>query len=112
MWIKSHVRRGGGGAMRRAILATALVAGLGMSISACSSSGSGSSGAGATQTQSEQQILLDRSRLAVEELRGNSTMGGTVNDYLARARGVLVFPNLMKAGFFVGAGGGQGVLMV
>src|SRR5206468_1429865 len=100
--------------MRKAMLAAVMAAGLGVSMTACQSDNQsyGSSGAGPTRAESEQQILLERSRLAVEELRGNGTLGGTVNDTLSRARGVLVFPNLIKAGFFGGGGGGRGVLMV
>ena len=33
-------------------------------------------------------------------------MQGPVNSYLARARGVLIFPDLLRAGFIVGAEGG------
>jgi len=101
--------------MRKAMLAAVMAASVGMLVTACQSDNQsyGSSGAsGPTRAESEQQILLERSRLAVEELRGNGTLGGTVNDTLSRARGVLVFPNLIKAGFFIGGGGGRGVLMV
>lgn len=61
---------------------------------------------------SEQQQLVDHARLAVANLRSsNSPMSGPLNNYLTRARGVLIFPDLLKAGFIVGASGGTGVLM-
>src|ERR1051325_198390 len=100
--------------MRKAMLAAVVAASLGTVMTACQSDNQsyGSSGAVPTRAESEQQILLERSRLAVDELRANGTWGGPVNDALSHARGVLVFPNLIKAGFFVGGGGGRGVLMV
>jgi lipid-binding SYLF domain-containing protein len=99
--------------MRKAMLAAAMAASLGSLVTACHNDEYGSSGAPpAAQAQTEQQQLLERARMSVEALRGDANLGGSVNDYLGRARGVLVFPNLMKAGFFVGGGGGQGVLMV
>lgn len=61
---------------------------------------------------SEQQQLVDHARLAVVNLRsGSSPVSGQVNSYLTRARGVLIFPDLLRAGFIVGASGGTGVLL-
>jgi lipid-binding SYLF domain-containing protein len=100
--------------MRKAALAVAVAATLG-TLTACNST-SGSPGAapstGAVQAQSEQVQILQSAQRAVEALRADANLGPTVTDYLGRARGVLVFPNLVKAGFFFGAGGGQGVLLV
>lgn len=61
---------------------------------------------------SEQQQLVDHARLAVVKLRsGQSPMSGPLNADLARAKGVLIFPDLLQAGFIVGASGGTGVLL-
>jgi lipid-binding SYLF domain-containing protein len=99
--------------MRKAVLAVAVAASLGTLVTACQNENSGSSGtAGVSQGQTEQQQVLERARMSVEALRSDANLGPSVNDYLSRARGVLIFPNLVKAGFFFGAGGGQGVLMV
>src|SRR5258706_2976666 len=96
--------------MRKTMLAAALAMGLGALLSACqnNSPGPGQQAQGPT----EQQQLIEKSSQAVEALRSDANLGGSVNDYLGRARGVLIFPNLVKAGFFFGAAGGQGVLMV
>lgn len=99
--------------MRRTLIAVALATGCGALLSACQNANPGQSQASQSQAyESEQQQLVDKTRVAVETLRSDPTLGGTVNDTLARSRGVLIFPNLMKAGFFFGAGGGQGVLLV
>jgi lipid-binding SYLF domain-containing protein len=91
----------------RAMLRLAVAAlGLGSVMAVCPSPASQ-----ALAQASEQQQLVDKCRLTIEALRGDPNLGRPVNDYLARAHGVLIFPNLMKAGFFVGAGGGQGVLL-
>lgn len=61
---------------------------------------------------SEQQQLIDHAQLAVANLRsGSSPVRDPVNSYLARARGVLIFPDLLRAGFIFGASGGTGVLL-
>jgi lipid-binding SYLF domain-containing protein len=62
-------------------------------------------------TVSEQQLLVEKARVAVEELRGDRIVGRTLNDSLRTARGVLVFPNLIRGGLGIGAGGGTGTLL-
>jgi lipid-binding SYLF domain-containing protein len=96
--------------MRQSVLAAVLAVALGGALSACQNQNTAATAQPAVAT--EQQQLVDKARLAVEALRGDPNLGPTVNDYIARARGVVIFPNLLKAGFFVGAGGGQGVLLV
>src|SRR5579883_3484482 len=61
--------------------------------------------------ESEQQQLIDKARIGVVALRSDRTLAGAVNDALDGAWGVLIFPNLLKAGFVFGAGGGAGVLL-
>jgi lipid-binding SYLF domain-containing protein len=56
-------------------------------------------------------LLVDKARLAVLELRSNEVVGPRVNEALRSARGVLVFPNLLRAGFSVGVSGGTGTLL-
>jgi lipid-binding SYLF domain-containing protein len=101
--------------MHRIMLAAAMAATMG-TLAACGNSSSGSAGAapstGAVQAQNEQVEVLHSAQRAVEALRADANLGPSVADHLGRARGVLVFPNLVKAGFFFGAGGGQGVLLV
>jgi lipid-binding SYLF domain-containing protein len=60
---------------------------------------------------SEQQQLVDKARLTVLALRSPGGIGDSVNQALDGAWGVLIFPNLLRAGFIVGAAGGNGVLL-
>ena len=57
----------------------------------------------------ESTLVEQDSRAALESLYGGSpgaqALGG-------KAKGILVFPNVVKAGFVVGAQGGDGVLLV
>src|SRR5579862_3759327 len=93
--------------MRKAVFAAALAVGFGAVAAA------GPSPAWSQQASAgEQQQLIDKSKITVEALRGDANLGRTIDNYLNRAHAVLIFPNLVKAGFFVGAGGGQGVLVV
>jgi lipid-binding SYLF domain-containing protein len=70
--------------------------------------------AGASQparAASEEASLIDRARLTVDNLRTDAEFGNA-RHLLARARGVLIFPSLIKGGFFAGGEGGSGVLLV
>ena len=60
---------------------------------------------------SGEQVLVDKARIAVEELRGDARFG-SFPKYLARAKAVLLVPELVKAGFIFGGEGGSGVLVV
>jgi lipid-binding SYLF domain-containing protein len=55
------------------------------------------------------QELIDEGRAALHTLYGKSTKASELGK---RAKGVLVFPNITKAGFVIGGQGGQGVLFV
>ena len=58
-----------------------------------------------------QQELVERSRLTLETLMIDPEFGDLRN-YLVSARAVLIVPELVKAGFILGAEGGAGVLLV
>src|SRR5579862_3580699 len=60
---------------------------------------------------SDQQELVDRAKLTVDRLRHDSNLGKPVGDMLARAKAVLIVPNLWRAGFIFGGAGGSGVLV-
>lgn len=60
----------------------------------------------------EQQENIDKAKIAVDEMRGDVNMKEPVNKLLKDCKAILVFPNVFKAGFFVGAEGGSGVLLV
>jgi len=64
----------------------------------------------AARAQTEQQTLVDRATLAVQEMLGGDASNDARN-MLRRARGAMVCPRVFKAGFFFGGQGG-GCVMV
>lgn len=60
--------------------------------------------------QSDQQKLVDKARLTVEDMRHDSEFTYSA-DLLRRAKGVMVVPELTKGGLIVGGQGGDGVLL-
>ena len=65
---------------------------------------SASAGAG------EAQDLVDKAELTVNAFRVDPDMG-SMRSLMRRAHGVLIIPQVLKAGFFIGGEGGTGVLM-
>ena len=59
---------------------------------------------------SEEQRLIDEARVTVEELLADPNLTA-LPGLLARSRGALVVPALVKAGFIIGGEGGSGVLL-
>jgi lipid-binding SYLF domain-containing protein len=59
---------------------------------------------------SPQQAIVDRSAAAIERLRSGSA-GAELDRFLQRARGIMIFPRLVKASLIVGGEGGNGVLL-
>jgi len=59
----------------------------------------------------EQQELIDKAVLSVKKITARTDINKFVKGYLRQAKGVLVIPALLKAGFFVGGEGGSGVLL-
>lgn len=59
---------------------------------------------------SEQQEIIEKARLTAESMLADPNHP-TLRQYLPRARGVMVFPSLLKGGFVIGAEGGTGVLL-
>lgn len=60
---------------------------------------------------SEPDQLVDKSRLTIEALLSDPEMPELQN-YIKSAKGVLIFPQIVKGGFIVGAEGGSGVFLV
>jgi SH3 domain-containing YSC84-like protein 1 len=58
----------------------------------------------------EAQILVDRARIVVDEFQNDANFDGMAV-YVQNAYGVIVFPDLLKAGFIVGAEFGNGVML-
>ncbi len=63
-----------------------------------------------TNAQGEQQILVDRATLTVQEIVGQ-TVSKDPQTLLRRAKGVMICPRIFKAGFFFGGEGGSCVLL-
>jgi lipid-binding SYLF domain-containing protein len=80
--------------MRRLLLATIATLPL---MSAC------------TREPGDEQALVDRATLAVQEMM--TSLGDAPRDMLRKARGVMVCPRVFKAGFFAGGQGGGCVLL-
>jgi len=59
----------------------------------------------------EQQQIVDRARATIEAMRHDESFGNAPQ-LLHRAKAVMIVPQLIKAGFFVGGEGGDGVLLV
>jgi SH3 domain-containing YSC84-like protein 1 len=57
----------------------------------------------------EEQEIVDKAKLTVEKFHADRDYPEFKN-VMARAKGVLVFPSLLKAGFILGAEGGSGIL--
>ena len=64
----------------------------------------------AMAASSDEQILVDQARIAVELIREDPNLS-SFPGLLKRAKAVIVVPELVKAGFFIGGEGGQGMLL-
>ena len=60
---------------------------------------------------SEGQELVDKAVITVKKLMAEPDIAPHLQKYVSKAKGVLIFPNLLKAGFLYGAEGGSGVLL-
>jgi lipid-binding SYLF domain-containing protein len=63
----------------------------------------------AARAQTEQQTLVDRATLAVQEMLGGDA-SSEARTLIRKARGALICPRVFKAGFIVGGEGGGCVL--
>lgn len=62
------------------------------------------------QGVSEPEILVERARVTAMSLLNDPQYANLVS-LMKRARAVLILPNVIQAGFFLGGGGGTGVLV-
>lgn len=84
---------------RRSILATAIAAPAALF------------GARAALALTKQQELVEKARLTFEKLI-TSIEFGELPGYTKKAKAIMIFPELYKGGFILGAEGGKGVLVV
>jgi len=61
--------------------------------------------------KTEAQSLVDKSKGAISDLMNDENFS-LLHAYLKNAKAVLIFPQVLKAGFFLGGSGGSGVLLV
>lgn len=73
-----------------------------MALSSCRSSG---------ELGGEPELLADRARIAFQGMMSDNKYPGLV-DMAARAKAVVIVPNLMRAAFVFGGRGGNGVMLV
>ena len=59
----------------------------------------------------EQQLLVDSARITFESFMSDPNMAW-LKEHLKEAKGLLIVPQLLKAGFIFGGSGGHGVLIV
>ncbi|MCJ7771546.1 MAG: lipid-binding SYLF domain-containing protein [Desulfobacterales bacterium] len=59
----------------------------------------------------EQQLLLDKARVTFDTFMKDQNQSW-LRENLNQARGLIIIPSLLKAGFFIGGSGGSGVLIV
>lgn len=60
---------------------------------------------------SNEQAAIDRATATVEALRTGPGAPSNMGELLHKARGIMIFPETVKAGFIFGAQGGSGVLL-
>lgn len=59
----------------------------------------------------EANALVEKAQLTINAFAGNQDFP-SLKPALAQAKGVLIFPQILKAGFILGGSGGSGVLLV
>jgi SH3 domain-containing YSC84-like protein 1 len=57
------------------------------------------------------QQLVDKARLTLNAFVADKEMGPPVKDILQKAKGVLIYPQVLRGAFIVGASGGSGVFL-
>jgi len=59
----------------------------------------------------EQQLLVDKARITFDTFMKDENQAW-LQENLSQAKGLIIIPSLLKAGFFIGGSGGSGVLIV
>jgi lipid-binding SYLF domain-containing protein len=59
----------------------------------------------------EQQLLVDKARVTFDTFMKDKNQAW-LKENLNQAKGLIIIPSLLKAGFFIGGSGGSGVLIV
>src|SRR6185437_13274140 len=64
----------------------------------------------AARAASDQQNLVEHAKVSVDDMRSDPSFGNAPT-LLKRAKAVMIVPELVKGGFFVGGEGGSGVML-
>jgi lipid-binding SYLF domain-containing protein len=67
--------------------------------------------AGPARSDDSPAFIVEKARLTLQDLTTDPGAVGPVADYLKKAKGVLIIPELVKAGLIVGGEYGKGVLV-
>ena len=59
----------------------------------------------------EEDQLVSRAHFTIQRMAKDKNIGRDIRNIIQRARAVMIFPNVLKGAFFVGAEGGNGILM-
>jgi len=59
----------------------------------------------------EQQLLVDKARVTFDNFMKDENQAW-LKENLNQAKGLIIIPSLLKAGFFIGGSGGSGILIV
>jgi lipid-binding SYLF domain-containing protein len=94
--------------MRRSILI--LAAGALVVATGCASTSEDPKVAAAKEAN-EARNLLEKSRIAADEMTTDKAMGDDLRHLLAKAKGVFIAPEVLRAAFIFGGSGGSGVFM-
>lgn len=65
----------------------------------------------AGEFNSETEQLVERSRISFQSMMADNQYPGLV-DLASRAKAIIIVPNLIRAGFFIGGRGGNAVMLV
>ena len=58
------------------------------------------------------QQLVEKARLAFESFTSDANLGQNLRSLVNKARGVLIYPQVLRGAFIIGGSGGSGVLLV
>lgn len=64
----------------------------------------------AARAASDEQSLVEHAKITVDDMRSDPSFGNST-ELLKRAKAVMIVPQLVKGGFFIGGEGGSGVLL-
>ena len=69
------------------------------------------SASAASEKKADAERLVSKSLLTIEAFVADKDMGPPLKSLLPRAKGVLIYPQVLKGAFIVGAAGGSGVML-